>query len=90
MCRDGQTTPENEEVSLEDIEKLVLGDGAADFKKLENMVDVFCPFEAIGMVRQEIRHSNFLAYILDPNRPHEFGSSFLEDFFALILEKTDG
>lgn len=45
-----------------------------DFEAIERSRDVFCPFEAIGMVRQEIRHGHFLAYCLDPQRPHGFGS----------------
>ena len=44
-----------------------------EFEKLEADLDVFCPFEAIGMVKQEIRHAHFLSYIFDPNRPHGFG-----------------
>lgn len=45
-----------------------------EFEELEKAIDVFCPFEAIGMVRQEVRHAHFLSYILDPNRPHGFGT----------------
>ncbi|MEM6307226.1 MAG: hypothetical protein AAF701_04510, partial [Pseudomonadota bacterium] len=43
-----------------------------DFRDLESQARIFCPFEAIGMVNQEIRHAYFLAYILDPDRPHGF------------------
>lgn len=48
-----------------------------DFEALEKSRDIFCPFEAIGMVRQEIRHGHFLAYCLDPQRPHGFGAECL-------------
>lgn len=48
-----------------------------EFRELEQAIDVFCPFEAIGMVNQEIRHGYFLSYIFDPNRPHGFGSECL-------------
>jgi hypothetical protein len=34
-------------------------------------------FDAVGMQRQEIRHSRFLAYLLDPRNPHGLGSGFL-------------
>ena len=78
----------DEQAIISQIEDLIVGSGAADFRKIEHMVDVFCPFEAIGMVRQEIRHSNFLSYILDPNRPHDFGSKFLEEFLAIVIEEA--
>jgi len=48
-----------------------------DFEVIEKSRDVFCPFEAIGMVRQEIRHGHYLAYCLDPQRPHGFGAECL-------------
>lgn len=48
-----------------------------EFDKLEQALDVFCPFEAVGMVSQEIRHGHFLSYLFDPNRPHGFGTECL-------------
>lgn len=50
------------------------------FGELESRFVRFCPFEAVGMVRTEIRHSNFLAYILNPFRPHGFGTVLLRSF----------
>ena len=52
------------------------------FSELERALDVFCPFEAVGMVRQEIRHGHFLSYIFDPQRPHGFGSDCLRGLMA--------
>jgi hypothetical protein len=57
-----------------------------DFAKLEQILDIFCPFEAVGMVRQEIRHAHFLAYYLDPNRPHGFGDACLRAFLTKAIE----
>lgn len=57
------------------LEALIVGN--ADFEEVEKTRDVFCPFEAVGMVRQEIRHAHFLAHCLDPQRPHGFGSECL-------------
>jgi hypothetical protein len=34
--------------------------------KLEDQIAPFNLFEAVGIASAEIRHSNFLAYILDP------------------------
>lgn len=53
-----------------------------DFSELEQALDVFCPFEAVGMVSQEIRHGRFLSYIFDPNRPHGFGVECLRGLMA--------
>lgn len=35
-------------------------------------------FEAAGLARQEIRHSNFLAFLLDPKKPHGLDDGFLK------------
>lgn len=58
------------------LEELVIGD--AEFAELEAGRSVFCPFEAVGMLKQEIRHANFLGYCLDPRLPHGLGTSVLE------------
>ena len=52
----------------------------ADLELIEESLDVFCPFEALGMVRQEIRHAHFLSYCLNPNRPHGFGAEITQGF----------
>ena len=43
-------------------------------------------FEAVGAVRSELRHSNFLAYLLSPSRSHGLGSAVLEAVLRAILE----
>ncbi|QQR39025.1 PDDEXK-like family protein [Devosia rhizoryzae] len=55
------------------------------FQQLEGRFGQFCPFEAVGMVRAEIRHSNYLGYILNPFRPHGFGTSILWAFLKCAL-----
>lgn len=52
--------------------------GNPDFEELESHFDAFCPFEAVGMITQEIRHASFLRYLLDPQRPHGFGAECLK------------
>lgn len=42
-------------------------------------------FEAAGMTGQEIRHSAFLAWLLQPKMPHGLGSSFLKKFCERLL-----
>ncbi|WP_323810788.1 PD-(D/E)XK nuclease family protein [Sphingobium baderi] len=51
-------------------------------------LDIFCPFDAVGMNNQEIRHGFFLRYVLDPARPHGFGAECLRAFMWSAAEAT--
>lgn len=56
-----------------------------DLKKLQaefKLLNDFNLFDAVGIQRQEIRHSRFLAYLLDPRNPHGLGSEFLRAVLA--------
>ena len=44
-----------------------------ELERLEKLLEEFNHFEAIGAVRQELRHSDFLAFLLDPNQNHGLG-----------------
>lgn len=44
-------------------------------------------FEALNISRQEIRHSRFLAYLLDPHAAHGLGERFLR---GILLAAADG
>lgn len=65
------------------LEELVVDN--ADLEKLESLVDQFNLFEAIGMVQQEIRHSFFLKFLLDPNESHGMGDVFLKRLLQKVL-----
>lgn len=59
-----------------------------DLKKLQvefKLRNDFNMFDAVGMQRQEIRHSRFLAYLLDPRNPHGLGSEFLRAVLAQAM-----
>jgi hypothetical protein len=43
-------------------------------------------FEATGIFRQEIRHSNFLAFLLRPSEGHGLGDSFLKRLIQKALD----
>lgn len=60
-----------------------------DFTELEEALDVFCPFESVGMVNQEIRHGHFLSYIFDPNRPHGFGQAGLKALMSAAARSQE-
>jgi hypothetical protein len=69
-----------------ELARLVMQD--PDFAEIETRLDLFCPFEAIGMVRQEIRHGSFFAYLLQPQRPHGFGVSVLAALLRAVAGLT--
>lgn len=69
-----------------DIASLIMTD--PDFEVISQLQDVFCPFEALGVARQEIRHSNFLSYIISPDAPHGFGDIFLRSFLEALLSQA--
>ena len=62
-------------------------------QKLERefkLATVFNVFEAVAMARQEIRHSRFLAFLLDPRSPHGLGPAFLRaTLSAAVAEHPD-
>ena len=46
-------------------------------------------FEAVGAIRGELRHSNFLAFILSPARSHGLGTEpFLQNISKSIVEQS--
>ncbi|MFM2063540.1 MAG: hypothetical protein RLZZ507_3211 [Cyanobacteriota bacterium] len=60
-----------------------------DLDKLEVKLAEFNIFEAIGVVRQEIKHSHFLAFLLDPYQNHRLDDMFLKQFLKQVLLQTD-
>ena len=59
----------------------------ADFLKIDGRYGRFNIFEAIGAVRGELRHSNFLAFLLTPHGSHGLGSEFLQKFLRGVLSR---
>lgn len=50
----------------------------------------FNVFEAVAIARQEIRHSRFLAFLLNPRSPHGLGPAFLRAILsAAVAEHPD-
>lgn len=45
---------------------------------LESRIEVFNPFKVLGVERYEIRHSNVLAWLLNPNENHGLNDYFLK------------
>lgn len=58
-------------------------------KELGTNLQKFNIFKAIGMVSQEIRHSHFLAFLLNPSENHGLGDTFLKQLLMKTLSETD-
>ena len=56
-------------------------------RSLERRIGKFNIFHALRIERAEIRHSNFLGWILDPSASHEQGSLFLQAVLIDLLRK---
>jgi hypothetical protein len=60
-----------------------------DLIDLEKLINRFNVFEAMGLARQELSHSNLLAYFLDPSQPHGMRGVFLRHFFTRASAQID-
>jgi PD-(D/E)XK nuclease superfamily len=63
---------------------------ASELERVEELLDRFNVFEAIGFIGREVMHSRFLAFLLDPKRNHGLGDLFLEGFLRKCTESPDG
>lgn len=57
--------------------------------KLESFADRQNIFKILSIEGMEIRHSNFLAWLLDPAANHHLGETFLKKFLFQYAEKSD-
>jgi hypothetical protein len=56
-----------------------------ELEQLETLLDQFNIFEALGAVWIELRHSDFLAFMLNPYQNHGLGDSFVKSFLQRAL-----
>jgi hypothetical protein len=59
-----------------------------DLLELESLIGRFNIFDALGIKDFEIRHSNFLAFLLDPSESHGSGPLFLKAVLMDLLKKA--
>ena len=59
-----------------------------ELERLEEIAEDFNIFTALGIVDTEIRHSNFLAWLIDPNESHGLGDYFLASFLKKLASKA--
>ncbi len=84
-----ESRPTSTEVDLEALRALKAD--ASKLERINTLLDRFNFFEAIGYIYDEMMHSRFLAFLLDPHQKHKLGNAFLSSFLrrGLELESTD-
>lgn len=60
-----------------------------ELERLESLLAQFNIFEAIGAVRHEVRHSDFLAYLLNPQENHGLGDAFIKRLLGQAIASAD-
>ena len=60
-----------------------------DLDRLESILSEFNIFEAVGVIRQEIKHSNFLAFLLNPLETHRLRDLFLKKLLVCALLNSE-
>lgn len=63
--------------------------GNPQLDELTQLIGGFNLFEAAGLVRDEIKHSKFLSFLLNPNEAHGLGAKFLVGFLQSAIESVD-
>jgi len=75
---------ENSASNKRALENFVTGD--RDLAELEALVSRFNVFEALGVVNAELRHSSFLAFLLNPRESHGLGDLILKRLLQETLQ----
>ena len=69
------------DVEMKDIAALL---SDSNFIRLQKERSAFNTFDVLRLKHHEIRHSNVLAWLFDPQENHKFGSAFLEQFLLRL------
>ena len=59
-----------------------------ELNRLESILSEFNLFEAIGVIRQELKHSSLLAFLLSPRENHGLGDRFLKRLLSTTFTHT--
>lgn len=65
------------------LENLLLSE---DLEELNNRTNQFNVFNALKLQNNEIRHSNFLSWLMTPYENHELGDYFLKEFLKSAIK----
>ena len=72
--------------SLETIAQL---EHSKEFARLHQKFYQFNPLKVLRVDQFEIRHSNILAWLLDPNETHQLGSFFLKKMLTRLVTREE-
>lgn len=72
--------------SLETISQL---EHSKEFARLHQKFHQFNPLKVLRVDQFEIRHSNILAWLLDPNETHQLGSFFLKKILTRLVTRAE-
>ena len=61
-----------------------------ELAQVERLLGQFNIFEALGAARHKLRHSDFLAFLLNPAQNHGLGATFLQSFMREVGLAADG
>ncbi|MEZ6234517.1 MAG: PD-(D/E)XK nuclease family protein [Phycisphaerales bacterium] len=82
-----QSDPEGDPAAdLAALERFVLEND--DLLELEERIGRFNIFDALGIARRELQHSNFLAWLLDPAESHGQGDLFLRALLVDLMREA--
>ena len=79
-----ENNQQQKEVEMEELQQLLnaVYEATEDIKQGEK--EPFNVFELCGVWSTEMRHSAILAYLLNPQSSHKFGTAFLKKFYEQI------
>ena len=60
-----------------------------DLERLESKIKEFNPLKVLKIENHEIRHSNILAWLLNPNENHKLGDQFLKKFLCEVIVNNE-
>ncbi|MDD3419959.1 MAG: PD-(D/E)XK nuclease family protein [Candidatus Gastranaerophilales bacterium] len=72
----------NQDTRIKQLENLVLSD---ELEELNSLTNDFNIFTALKLHNNEIRHSNFLGWLMSPYENHGLGDYFLKEFLKQAL-----
>lgn len=61
----------------------------SELERLETLLDEFNIFEVLGVVNVELRHSEFLAYLMNPKQNHALDDIFVKRFLQKTIAGVD-
>ncbi len=86
-CIGSQKAMKLEKESREALKRFVTDN--RNLEELEQKIFRFNIFEATGMVRQEIKYSNFIQFLLSPSEKHCLGDAFFKEILVQTLRDSE-